>query len=98
MSEAATAAASPTAPAGDNPVTAPAQSEFLFRVAERFGLPVVVLLLVLWWARHDVVQPLLTCHFQAIETIVEGQQEHTKSIDNLGRKLDELISISKSSQ
>lgn len=91
--------AAAAAPAGDHPVkVAHNTNEFLFRVAERFGLPVVVLLLVLWWARVDVVQPLLECHFQAIRTIVEGQKEHTDSIESLGRKLDELIQVHKSSQ
>jgi hypothetical protein len=74
----------------------PHTSEFLYRVAERFGLPVVILLLVLWWARTDIVAPLMNAHFQAIDAIVEGQDKHTESIDNLGRKLDELISIEKS--
>ena len=49
----------------------------LVRLAERFGVPVVILLLVLWWARNDVVQPLLDAHFGFIEKIVEGQQRHT---------------------
>jgi hypothetical protein len=72
-------------------------SEFLYRVAERFGLPVVILLLVLWWARNDIVAPLMNAHFQAINAIVEGQEKHTESIEGLGRKLDELISIERSS-
>lgn len=72
-------------------------SEFLYRVAERFGLPVVILLLVLWWARNDIVSPLMSAHFQAINAIVEGQEKHTESIEGLGRKLDELISIERSS-
>lgn len=90
-------AESAVAPADNHKVAANATGEFLFRVAERFGLPVVVLLLVLYWARHDVVQPLLECHFEAIGAIVEGQKEHTKQIESLGRKLDELITVSKSS-
>lgn len=81
-----------------NKVTAPANtSEFLYRVAERFGLPVVILLLVLWWARTDIVSPLMNAHFQAIDAIVEGQHRHTESIEKLGGKLDELISLEKSS-
>lgn len=78
-------------------VASPHTPEFLYRVAERFGLPVVILLLVLWWARTDIVAPLMNAHFQAINAIVEGQEKHTDSIESLGRKLDELISIEKSS-
>lgn len=72
--------------------------EFMVRVAERFGLPVVILCLVLWWARNDIVQPLLDAHFQMIRQIADGQRQHTAQLDNLGRKLDELIIISSSVQ
>lgn len=71
----------------------PVQS-LLFRVAERFGLPVVVLLLVLWWARTDVVQPLLDAHFGVIDKIVEGQEQHSEEVREVGKKLDRLIEIS----
>jgi hypothetical protein len=84
--------------AGKITVSAPVPNEFLYRVAERFGLPVLILLLVLWWARTDIVAPLMQAHFQSIEAIVDGQEKHTSSIENLGRKLDELISIERSSQ
>lgn len=67
--------------------------EFLYRVAERFGLPVVILVLVLYWVRSDVVQPLLDAHFGFIETIVAGQEEHTRQLESVGRKLDELIEL-----
>lgn len=69
-------------------------AEFLYRVAERFGLPVVILVLVLYWARTDIVQPLLDAHFGFIKTIVEGQQDHTRQMESVGRKLDELIEVS----
>jgi hypothetical protein len=93
MSTAAEVAVDP----GKVAVAAASTNEFLYRVAERFGLPVVILLLVLWWARTDIVAPLMNAHFQAIDAIVDGQEKHTDSIENLGRKLDELISIEKSS-
>lgn len=84
-------------PAGDHPVKVSTNTnEFLFRVAERFGLPVVILLLVLWWARTDIVAPLLDAHFEAIDAIVRGQEKHSDQIEGLGRKLDELISINRS--
>lgn len=67
--------------------------EFFYRVAERFGLPVVILVLVLWWARNDIVQPLLDAHFQFIRTVVEGQREHARLVEGVGKKLDELIEL-----
>lgn len=86
-----------TAAAADLPdrqVITNGTGEFLFRVAEKFGLPVVILVLVLWWARHDVVQPLLDAHFQVVGKIVEGQQQHADQLQQIGRKLDELIEVS----
>jgi len=74
----------------------PIGGEFLLRTAERFGVPVVLLLLLLWWARTDIVQPLLNVHFEMVERITEGQNAHTKGLEGLGRKLDELISATKS--
>jgi len=74
----------------------PLGGEFLLRTAERFGVPVVLLLLLLWWARTDIVQPLLNAHFEMVGKIIEGQEVHTKGLDSLGRKLDELISATKS--
>jgi hypothetical protein len=62
-------------------------------VAERFGLPVVILVLVLWWVRNDIVQPLLDAHFQFIRTVVDGQEEHANLVRDVGRKLDELIEL-----
>lgn len=70
-------------------------TELLFRTAERFGLPVVILFVVLWWARSDIVQPLLDAHFAVIGKICDGQREHSDQLESIGRKLDELISVSK---
>lgn len=66
------------------------------RVAERFGVPVVILVLVLWWARNDVVQPLLDAHFGFINRIVEGQERHTREIEGVVERLDRLIEITES--
>ena len=63
------------------------------RLAERFGVPVVLLILVLWWARNDVVQPLLDAHFGFIEKIVEGQERHTNEIKEVTDRLDTLIGL-----
>lgn len=70
-------------------------AEFLYRVAERFGLPVVILVLVLWWVRNDIVQPLLDAHFQFIRAVVDGQEEHSRHVQEVGRKLDVLIELQK---
>lgn len=70
--------------------------EFLFRVAERFGLPVCILALVLWWARTDIVQPLMDAHFGVVREIVEGQRRHSDEVRQVGRKLDELIELQRS--
>lgn len=67
----------------------------LIRVAERFGLPVVLLLLILWWARNDIVQPLLDAHFTFIDKVVEGQEQHSQEVRELGGKLDTLIEIAR---
>ena len=69
----------------------------LVKLGERFGVPVVLLLLVLWWARNDVVQPLLDAHFDFIETIVEGQKQHTVEIKGVTDRLDKLIELQEQS-
>ena len=81
------------APAADAPKMN-TQWEFLYRVAERFGMPTIILLLILWWVRNDFLKPLLEAHYEVIGRIVEGQKAHTDRLDSLGRKLDELISVS----
>lgn len=72
-----------------------ALTPMLIRVAERFGLPVVLLLLVLWWARNDIVQPLLDAHFNFIDKVVDGQERHSQEVSELGDKLDTLIQITR---
>jgi hypothetical protein len=67
--------------------------EFAFRVAERFGLPVVILVMVLWWARSDIVQPLLDAHFQLIRRMTEAQDAQVRHLENMSQKLDRLINI-----
>jgi heme A synthase len=81
------------APAADHPKMN-TQWEFLYRVAERFGMPTIILLLILWWVRNDFLKPLLEAHYEVIGKIVDGQKTHTDRLDSIGRKLDELISVS----
>lgn len=68
---------------------------WMYKAAERFGLPVVILLLVLWWARTDVVQPLLDAHFSFIDKIVAGQERHAEEVREVGRKIDQLIEVAR---
>lgn len=67
----------------------------LFKSIERFGLPLVMLGIILWWAKNDIVQPLLQAHFQVVEQIVRGQKDHSDKLENIGEKLDELIKVTK---
>lgn len=69
-------------------------AEFMLRVAERFGVPTVLLVLVVWWVKADIVQPLMTAHFDTVNKIVAGQAEHTRGLQSLGDKLDKLIQVS----
>lgn len=78
---------------GDHPPVTP-HWEFFYRVAERFGIPVVVLLFVLYWAKHDVVQPLLDAHFSVVQKITNAQERQANELVNIGEKLDTLIRLS----
>jgi hypothetical protein len=68
--------------------------EFGYRVAERFGIPAVLLVIVLWWARTDLIQPLLDAHFSFLGKISTAQEKHVSELQNIGDKLDTLIRIS----
>jgi|694.fasta_scaffold70790_10 hypothetical protein len=69
--------------------------ESVMKAVERFGLPLVMLAVILWWAKNDVVMPLLNAHFEVVEQIVRGQKDHSEKLDTIGSKLDELIRVSK---
>ena len=69
--------------------------EGLFKAVERFGLPLVMLAAILWWAKNDVIMPLLNAHFEVVEQIVRGQKDHSEKLETIGTKLDELIRVSK---
>jgi len=69
--------------------------EGVLKVVERFGLPLVMLAAILWWAKNDVVMPLLSAHFEVVEQIVRGQKDHGEELDLIGDKLEELIRVSK---
>lgn len=84
-----------TMPNGELPS---AKYELLQRAVERFGVPVVLLAIVLWWARNDLVQPLLNAHFEFIGKITAAHNQHTEELRDIGSKLDELIHVSKQSK
>jgi len=67
--------------------------EFFYRVAERFGIPVVLLVLVMAWVRTDLVQPLLDAHFAFLSKITEAHYKHTEELQSIGQKLDTLIRV-----
>lgn len=70
-------------------------ADFLLRVAERFGVPTVLLCLVVWWVNAEVVKPLMSAHFDVVDKIVAGQERHTEELQLLGSKLDELIRVNR---
>lgn len=85
----------------DLPSTAEEQShrlEILYRAVERFGVPIVLLAIVLWWARNDLVQPLLRAHFDFIETVTACQKAHADELRLIGDKLEELIEVTQQRQ
>lgn len=85
-------AAEVTSAAAEEVIT-PTGHEFWMRVAERFGIPVLILLLVLWWARTDLVQPLLEQHFLFLEGVTTASKQQAEELKNIGGKLDRLIDI-----
>lgn len=87
------AAAADSKPMLDSPDSQLPLLATTMRLMERFGLPVAILLLVLWWARTDVVQPLLDAHFTVVNKIVDGQQRHSDEVKEVGKKIDRLIEI-----
>lgn len=70
-------------------------TELLYRTAEKFGIPLTLLVLVLWWARNDIVQPLLNAHFEVVGKLTDAHKNHTEELKNIGDKLDTLIDVSK---
>lgn len=89
------ATAVPAAAEENHPLPVNPYAEFMLRIAERFGVPTVLCLLILWWAKTGIVQPLLDAHFQFISKIVAAQEKHTESVTALGDKLDTLIQVSR---
>jgi hypothetical protein len=51
-------------------------------------------LFVLWWARNDLIQPLLDAHFGFLDKITNAHDKLVEELQNIGSKLDTLIRIS----
>lgn len=72
-------------------------SETLVKVAERFGVPVVLLGIVIWLGREaaitihtSVVTPVVESHTQFIETICEQAKQQTKAMESQAGAFKEL--------
>jgi hypothetical protein len=84
--------AAAAADTGGQPSVSP-HWEFVYRVAERFGIPAVILGFVLYWARTDLIQPLLDAHFQFLHKISDAHEKQSDKLGDIGEKLDTLIRV-----
>ena len=66
----------------------------LIRSADRFGWPTILLVLVLYWARTDVVKPLQDANSGFMNSIVDSHRNLVQEVKSLGSKLDILIDVS----
>jgi hypothetical protein len=85
-------AAAAAASASGSPTVSP-HWEFVYRVAERFGIPAVILGFVLYWARTDLIQPLLDAHFQFLHKIGDAHEKQADKLGDISDKLDTLIRV-----
>ena len=69
-------------------------TDLLVRSADRFGWPTILLVLVLYWARTDLVKPLIEANSTFINSIVSSQRDLVTEVKTLGVKLDTLIEVS----
>lgn len=74
------------------------QYEIIYKAVERFGIQAVLLFVVLWWARTDIVQPLLDAHFDFIDRITDAHEKTTTQLQDLSNKLDTLIDVQRNQQ
>ena len=66
----------------------------LIRSADRFGWPTILLVVVLYWARTDLVKPLLEANSGFMNSIVDSHRNLVQEVKSLGSKLDILIDVS----
>jgi hypothetical protein len=72
-------------------------SEAMLRIGERFGVPVVVLGVILWLGREaaigihaSVVEPVVASHTRFIDTICEQAKQQTIAMDRQAEAFQEL--------
>jgi len=57
--------------------------DYLYRAAEKFGAPTLMLCGVLFWIRTDFVKPLLDAHYDFVNEIKESSRDHNEKLDRL---------------
>lgn len=72
-------------------------TETMLRIAERFGVPVVLLAVFIWFAREatiavhqTVVAPVVESHTRFIDTICEQSKAQTEAMEGQARAFREL--------
>jgi hypothetical protein len=55
----------------------------IYRAVERFGLPTILVGVVLWWARTDLIKPLLDAHYEFLGEIRRQGDEHTEKLEEV---------------
>lgn len=72
-------------------------TETMLRIAERFGVPVVLLAIFIWFARetavavHEtVVEPVVRSHTQFIDTICEQVKAQTNAMEEQANAFRDL--------
>lgn len=71
------------------------------RLAERYGIPSVLLGLLLWWGGHasdqvarwvatDVAAPLIQTHVETLQTLQQTQKEIVKATQDTARSMNQI--------
>lgn len=67
----------------DHPVASASTVDYLYRAAEKFGAPTLILCGVLYWIRTDFVKPLLDAHYRFVDEIKDSSDQHNEKLDRL---------------
>jgi hypothetical protein len=72
-------------------------SEAMLRIGERFGVPVLLLAVILWFGREavigvhgSVVEPVIESHTKFIDTICEQAKQQTNAMERQADAFREL--------
>ena len=72
-------------------------TETMLRIAERFGVPVVLLAIFIWFAReatiavhNTIVEPVVKSHTQFVDTICEQVKTQTDAMEEQAKAFREL--------